>query len=49
MLSMISTLTVVDHDLRPGGRITYFMTDGLQKTVGPENTSERTLILDPES
>lgn len=25
----------------------YFMTDGLQKTVGPKHTDDRTLILDP--
>lgn len=30
-------------------QITYFMTDGLQKTVGPEDTNERTVILDPQS
>ena len=30
-------------------KIVYFMVDGLQKTVGPNETNDRTLILDPES
>jgi hypothetical protein len=30
-------------------KITYFMADGVQKTVGPTQTDDRTLILDPAS
>lgn len=29
-------------------KITYYMVDGLQKTVGPKNSTDLTLILDPD-
>lgn len=28
-------------------KVTYYMADGLQKSVGPKDTEERTLVLDP--
>jgi len=30
-------------------RVTYYMVDGLQKSVGPKQTEERTLVLDPQA
>ncbi len=30
-------------------KVVYFMADGLQKTVGPEDENDRKLILDPQS